>query len=55
VLASIVIGLVVVGLGVLAFLMSDGIKAPVGWTVVGIIPVTLVLLGIMLIVKLRLR
>jgi len=55
VLATMVIGLVVAGLGALVFLRADGIKAPVGWTVVGIIPATLILLGIMLIVKLRLR
>jgi hypothetical protein len=55
VLAGIVIGLVAAGLGVLFFLMADGIKAPVGWTVVGIVPAILILLGIMLIVKMRLR
>jgi hypothetical protein len=55
VLAGMVIGLVAAGLGALVFLRADGIKAPVGWTVVGIIPATLILLGIMLIVKLRLR
>ena len=54
-LATMVLGLAVAGLGVLVFLMADGIRAPVGWTVVGIIPVTLVLLGILLVVKLRLR
>jgi hypothetical protein len=54
-LATIVLGLVAAGLGALVFLMADGIKATVGWTVVGIVPATLILLGIMLIVKLRLR
>jgi hypothetical protein len=55
VLASVVIGLVAAGLGVLAFLMADGISAPVGWTVGGIIPVALVLLVVLLVIKLRLR
>ena len=55
VLVSIVIGLLAAGLGALVFVRADGIKAPVGWTVVGIIPVTLVLLGILLVAKLRLR
>jgi hypothetical protein len=55
VLATVVLGLVVTGLGALIFLIEDGIKAPVGWTVVGIIPFTLILIGILLIVKLRLR
>jgi hypothetical protein len=55
VLASVVIGLVAAGLGLLVFLMEDGFSAPVGWTVAGIVPVTLILLGILLIVKLRLR
>jgi hypothetical protein len=54
-LATLVLGLVAAGLGVLVFVMADGIRAPVGWTVVGIVPATLILLGIMLIVKLRLR
>ena len=54
-LATMVLGLVAAGLGVLVFVMADGIKAPVGWTVVGIVPAILILLGIMLIVKMRLR
>jgi hypothetical protein len=55
ILATLVLGLVAAGLGVLVFLRADGIEAPVGWTVVGIIPVTLVLLGVLLVIKLRLR
>jgi hypothetical protein len=54
-LATIVLGLVAAGLGALVFLMADGIEAPVGWTVVAILPATLILLVIMLIAKLRLR
>ena len=54
-LATMVLGLVAVGLGVLVFLRADGIEASVGWTVVGIIPVTLILLGILMVAKLRLR
>ena len=54
-LATIVLGLVDAGLGALVFLMADGIEAPVGWTVVAILPATLILLVIMLIAKLRLR
>ncbi len=54
-LATLVLGLAVAGLGALVFLREDGITAPVGWTVVGIIPFTLILLGVLLIVKLRLR
>ena len=54
-LATMVLGLVAAGLGALVFVMADGIKAPVGWTAVGIVPAILILLGIMLIVKLRLR
>ena len=55
ILATLLLGLVAAGLGALVFFMADGIRAPVGWTVVGMVPATLILLGIMLIVKLRLR
>ena len=55
VLATLVLGLAAAGLGALVFVKADGIEAPVGWTVAGIIPVTLVLIGILLVVKLRLR
>jgi hypothetical protein len=54
-LATLVLGLVAAGLGVLVFVMADGIRAPVGWTVVGIVPLVLILLGVLLVVKLRLR
>ena len=54
-LATMVLGLATVGLGLLFFLRADGFEAPVWWTVVAIAPVTLILLGIMLMVKLRLR
>ena len=55
-LATMVLGLVAAGLGGLFFLLrADGIKVPVGWTVVGIIPITLILLGILVVAKLRLR
>ena len=54
-LATMLGGLVAAGLGVLAFLIADGFEAPVGWTVVGIAPLVLILLGILLIVKMRLR
>ena len=43
ILATMVLGLVAAGLGVLVFFMADGIKAPVGWTVVGIIPAIAIL------------
>jgi hypothetical protein len=52
-LASIVIGLVVAGLGLLAFLLADGTGAPI-WTGVALIPFVLIMLGILLVVKLRL-
>jgi len=55
VLVTILLGLVALGFGVLFFLRADGVSAPVGWTVVGIIPATLILLGILVVVKLRLR
>jgi hypothetical protein len=54
VLATVVIGLVVAGLGALAFLLADGSDAPI-WTSVALIPFTLILLGVLLVVKLRLR
>ncbi len=55
ILATMVLGLVAAGLGVLVFFRADGIEAPVGWTAVGIIPFMLILIGVLLIVKLRLR
>ena len=55
VLASMVIGLVVAGLGVLAFLLGVDISAPTMWTGVALIPFVLIMLGILLVVKLRLR
>jgi hypothetical protein len=54
VLATIVIGLVVAGLGLLAFLLADGSDAPI-WTSVALAPFVLIVLGILLVVKLRLR
>jgi hypothetical protein len=54
-LAAVVLGLVAAGLGVLFFSMADGIKAPVGWTVVAVIPVTLMVVVMLVLVKLRLR
>jgi hypothetical protein len=55
ILAGMVIGLVLLGLGVFGLLRSDGIRAPTVWTVVAIIPVILMVLGLLLLVKLRLR
>jgi hypothetical protein len=56
VLVTMLLGLVALGLGVVAFLMADGISAPVGWTVMSVIPVIIILLGIVVVVvKLRLR
>lgn len=55
ILAGMVMGLVLLGLGVFGFLRSDGIRAPIAWTVVAIIPVILMVLGMLLLVKLRLR
>ena len=54
VLAGIVIGLMVAGLGVLTFLLADGSDAPI-WTSVALIPFVLIVLGVLLVVKLRLR
>ena len=55
-LATMLLGLVALGLGVVAFLMADGISAPVGWTVMSVIPVIIMLLAIVaVVVKLRLR
>ena len=49
-------GLVALGVGVVAFLMAGDTAAPIEWTVVGVIPPTLlILLGILVVVKLRLR
>jgi len=55
VLVTMAMGLLALGLGVFGFLRSDGIRAPIAWTVVAVIPVTVILLGILLVVKLRLR
>ena len=55
VLAILALGLVAAGLGALLFLMADGIKAPVAWTAVGTIPVLLIMIGILAVVKMRLR
>ena len=55
VLATMVIGLVVVGLGLFALLLGVDITAPTGWTVVAVIPLVIILIGILLVVKLRLR
>ncbi len=56
VLATVLLGLVALGLGVLVFLKGGGISAPVGWTVMSVIPIIIILLGIvMVVVKLRLR
>jgi len=57
VLVTMLLGLVALGLGVVFFLIrADGISAPVGWTVMSVIPVITILLGIvMVVVKLRLR
>ena len=54
-LATMVLGLVALGVGVVAFLMAGDTAAPIEWTVVGVIPATLILLGILVVVKLRLR
>ena len=54
VLATTLIGLVVVGLGLLAFLLADGSDAPI-WTSVALIPFALIMLGILVVVKLRFR
>ena len=54
VLATTLIGLVVAGLGLLAFLLADGSDAPI-WTSVALMPLVLIVLGILLVVKLRLR
>ena len=55
-LATMVLGLVALGVGVVAFLMAGDTAAPIEWTVVGVIPPTLlILLGILVVVKLRLR
>lgn len=53
--AGMVIGLVLLGLGVFGFLRPDGIRAPISWTVVAVIPAILMVLGMLLLVKLRLR
>lgn len=55
ILATMVMGLVALGVGVAAFLMTGDTGAPIGWTVVGIVPLVFILLGILLVVKLRLR
>ena len=56
VLVTMLLGLVALGLGVVAFLMAGDIAAPVGWTVMSVIPVIIILLGIVVVVvKLRLR
>jgi hypothetical protein len=54
VLATVLIGLVVAGLGLLAFFLADGSDAPI-WTSVALVPFVLIMLGILLVVKLRLR
>jgi hypothetical protein len=54
VLATMVIGLVAAGLGLLAFLLADGSDVPI-WTSVALMPFVLIVLGILLVVKLRLR
>lgn len=57
VLATVLTGLVALGVGMVFFLMkADGISAPVGWTAMSVIPVITILLGIvMVVVNLRLR
>lgn len=55
VLASMVVGLVVAGLGLLAFLLGVDITAPTTWTVVATIPFLLIVVGVLLLVKMRLR
>ncbi len=55
VLATMLMGLVVAGLGVLVFLKGDGISAPVGWTVMSVIPVIIMLLAIVVVVIIKLR
>jgi hypothetical protein len=55
VLVSMVIGLVVAGLGLLALLLGVDISAPTMWTGVAVIPAILILLGLLVLVKLRLR
>lgn len=51
VLVSVLIGLVVLGLGVFVYLLADSTEAPIAWTTAMGIPLITILLGLVLVVR----